>query len=537
MTTARAAKQVAKLRAALRDRDARVAELEERLTALENSTTMQFGRVFAAAARRPARGAVRLPRQLYRLWKRRDAPQPRPSGERRTQLDLAGLPRPEDRLLLAEPIPADGITIAGVLGPACLAAATDCARVVPLLPHDAAMALESADADLVIVDAAAGAPGGPWAYLGEPGVYDREQALGAILDAARARELPVVMWDERVLAGEPGAAPPGLARLDWAATAAPGVSLRRFNPVGAPARDTTPVVVEPLAAPERVPLGVRRAVADIAAAIGARTVTTTPGELPGLLRRSAITLALAPGQVPEQLAAGALVLCPRPVAERLPADLREHVYTVAEGGAARPAGSAEGTVSVAALAAAAGGHDPRPALRTLFLRYAVPVRLAALCESLGLRADPLHDRRVAVVAEAADAADARRLAAGLLAQTHWPAEAVIGGPGAAVALAELGERGIVARGSVDETRSTWIAPWPMRDETPAGHLADLVCAAECSGADAIGGAGGGTHRSPPATAPYTFVDDIEPALVHRDWYIAGGLPTEWAAQGARLLSL
>src|SRR3954452_17816333 len=101
MTTAKTAKQVAKLRAALRDRDARVTELEERLAALESSTTMQFGRVFAQAARRPARGAVRLPRQLYRLWKHRDAPQPQSGGEHRAGLDLGGLPRPEDRLLIA----------------------------------------------------------------------------------------------------------------------------------------------------------------------------------------------------------------------------------------------------------------------------------------------------------------------------------------------------------------------------------------------------------------------------------------------------
>src|SRR3954451_1887627 len=194
MTTAKTAKQVARLRAALRDREARVNELEERLAALESSTTMQFGRVFAAAARRPTRGAVRLPRQLYRLWKRRDAPQPQPSGERRTHVDLVGLPRPEDRLLVGPP--PDTLTIAGVLGPACQATAADCARVVPLLPHDAVLALDAADADMVIVDAAAGAPGGPWAYLGEPGVYDREQALGSLIDTARDRGLPVVLWDE-----------------------------------------------------------------------------------------------------------------------------------------------------------------------------------------------------------------------------------------------------------------------------------------------------------------------------------------------------
>jgi hypothetical protein len=524
MTTAKAAKQVAKLRAALRDREARVQELEERLTALESSTTMQFGRAFAQAARRPARGAVRLPRQLYRLWKRRDAPLPQAGGERRTNLDMNGLPRPEDRLLLAGP--ADEITIAGVLGPACLATAADCARVVSLLPHEAVLALEAADADMVIVDAAAGAPGGAWAYLGEPGMYDREQALGALMDTARERGLPVVLWDETRSGGERGAAPPGLARLEWAATDSPGVSLRRFNPVGAIARDTVPVVVEPLTGPARVPPGVRRAAAGIAAAIGARTVTSDPRALPGLLRRSAVTLALTPGQVPEQLAAGAVVLCPEPVAGRLPADLREHVRTVAAGAATREA----------ARLAEPDGYDPRPALRTLFLRYATPVRLAALCESLGLRADPLRARRVAVVAEVADAAGARRLVAGLLAQIHRPAEAVMTGPGAAIAAGELTERGIVARGSVAAVKSAWVAPWPARSEIPSTHLVDLVCAGECSGADAVGGAAGGPVNGA-AAGPYTFGTDIEPALVRREWYITGGPPTEWAARGARLLTL
>jgi hypothetical protein len=194
-------------------------------------------------------------------------------------------------------------------------------------------------------------------------------------------------------------------------------------------------------------------------------------------------------------------------------------------------------VSSAHRVAAAGGHDPRPALRTLFLRYATPVRLAALCESLGLRADPLRERRVAVLAEVADAAAARRLVAGLLAQIHRPAEAIVTGAGAAIAAGELTERGIIAHSSVDTTRSAWIAPWPTGSEIPVTHLVDLVCAAECSAADAVGAANGARAAGGDAADPYTFVTDIEPALVHREWYISGGLPAKWAAQGARLLSL
>jgi hypothetical protein len=514
-SAAKANRQVARLRAALRDREARVIELEERLTALESSTTMQFGRVVAAAARRPGRGVVRLPRQLYRLWKRKDAPQAQSSGERRGHLDLAGFDRPEDRMLVSS---TDRLTIAGVLGPDARAAAADCARVVPLLPHDATLALDSADADLVIVDAAAGAPGGPWANLGEPGVYDREQTLAALMETARDRGLPVVLWGEALWPESLGsetqggetfgsATPPGLARLAWSAIGTPGVSLRRFNPVGAGARDPRPLMVEPPRA--RVPLRVRRAADGIAAEIDARTATSDHASLPGLLRRSAVTLALTPGQVLEQLAAGALVRCPPPLADRLPDDLRDHVHDDVHDH----------------VRDVATDYDPLPALRTIFLRYATPVRLAALCESLGLDADPLRDRQVAVVAEVHGADAARGLVAALLAQTYRPAEAVVTGPGAPVAAAELAAQGVDVHAALADVRSAWVAPWPAGD-VPATYLLDLGCAAECSGADVVG---------PGSSAPYAFAADVEPALVRREPYLSGGTVTDWAARGARLL--
>ena len=66
------------------------------------------------------------------------------------------------------------------------------------MPHDAALVLDTADVDLVIVDAAAGAPGGPWAYLGVPGVPDRERALLALMEVARGRGRPVVLLGTRL---------------------------------------------------------------------------------------------------------------------------------------------------------------------------------------------------------------------------------------------------------------------------------------------------------------------------------------------------
>jgi hypothetical protein len=541
---AQANRQVARLRAAVRERDERLHELEERLAALEGSASYRFGRIVVGAARRPGRGATRLPRELYRLWKHRDSPQrPGQSGEH-TRGRSEVFDRPEDRLLAASPAALEGsarqLVVAGVFGPSTPADLAGFARPVPLFPHDGALALESTDADLLVVDVAAGAAGGPWAYLGEPGMYDRERTLSTLLDAARGRGLPVVLWpagrgDEGELAGV--ATAPGLSRLDWDAVAAPGVSLRRFNPAWGAVRDRTPLVVDPGV---RLPLGVRRAVDAVTAAIGARVAAPGPAELPDLLRRHAVTVAATPAQVPEQLASGAFVLCPVAVADALPADLRAHVHVVTD-----PAALPE-------VLAAVSGHDPRLALRSLFLRHSAPVRLAELCRRLEIDADPAAGRAVTVVADVHAAADAARLADAVLAQEHRPVEVAVRHPvelpaGAfATVTGRLAEQGVTFHsqasgdlaGLADRAGAprvttpgdaAWVAPWPAGARVPGSYLADLVCAAEFSGADAVG---------PAAGAPdHTFVPAVEPALVRRELHETGGAPAEWAARGARLMSL
>ncbi|MCP9979818.1 hypothetical protein [Actinomadura madurae] len=218
---AKAYQQVAKLKATLREREARLGEMEKRLAALETSTAVQFGRLVAGAARNPKRGK-RLPKDLYRLWRKRNAPVPRPArpGGGGVQPDRAD--RPENRLLVAGV--QDGLIIAGVLNPATASALAAHATVVPLYPHDAATALGSADVDMVVVDAAAGEPGGPWAYLGVPGMYDRDLALDEIRRIAAARSLPLVLWGE--------APPATLASLRWDATATtPGRLVEILEPV------------------------------------------------------------------------------------------------------------------------------------------------------------------------------------------------------------------------------------------------------------------------------------------------------------------
>ncbi|MGH3392258.1 MAG: hypothetical protein ACRDOO_25580, partial [Actinomadura sp.] len=449
------------------------------------------------------------------------------AGQETARGRIDAFDRTEDRLLAASPAALEGwsrpLVVAGVFGPTTAERLTGFARPVPLFPHDGELVLEATDADLLVVDAAAGTAGGPWAYLGEPGMYDREHTLDELLAAARARRLPVVLW---------GAGPvPGLTRLAWDAVGTPGVSLRRFNPGSGRQRDRTPLIVDP---GPRLPLGVRRALEGIAAATLARVVTGAgPRELPELLRRHAVTVAATPGQVPEQLASGAFVLCPAAVAEELPADLHGHVCVVTD-----PA-------TVVEVLAAAERSDPRGALRTLFLHHATPVRLAELCERFGIDADPLAGRRVTVVADVYGEADARRLADTLLDQAHRPVEVVLrdhadipAGDWTAIT-DRLTERAVSVtveppQGHADARtpgEAPWVAPWPAEGEVPGTYLADLVCAAEWSAADAIGPA---TGRD---TADYTFGRAIEPALVRRELHTSGGAATGWAAGGARLLSL
>ncbi|MFD0685371.1 hypothetical protein [Actinomadura fibrosa] len=213
MSDAKANRQVARLRAVLRERESRVQELERRLDALETSTTLQFGRLVAGAARNPRRRGVRLPKELYRLWRKRNVPVSASSSSDGERIQLDRIDRPEDRLLVSAPY--DGIVIAGILGARAAQTLAEHAKVIPLYPHDAAIVLDTADVDMLVVDAAAGEPGGPWAYLGVPGMYDRDKALADAREIAAARSLPIVLWGE--------APPATLANLSWdAAVTAPG---------------------------------------------------------------------------------------------------------------------------------------------------------------------------------------------------------------------------------------------------------------------------------------------------------------------------
>jgi hypothetical protein len=209
-------RQVARLKAALADREARVQILEARVSALEASTSLRVGRAVTDAARKPGKGVVALPRELYRMWRHRGAPNVVTSVDARERPMFSA--RDEDRLIAGSAV--TGLIVAGVLAPAAAESLGRAAHIVPLMPHDAALVLDTADVDLVIVDAAAGAAGGPWAYLGVPGVPDRERALLGLMEVARGRGRPLVLLGSS----------PGLAGLGWDATLKDGTALDEALP-------------------------------------------------------------------------------------------------------------------------------------------------------------------------------------------------------------------------------------------------------------------------------------------------------------------
>ncbi|WP_019629120.1 hypothetical protein [Actinomadura atramentaria] len=225
---ARERRRAARLRALLKDREQRLGELERRLAALEGSTTYRFGRIVASAARAPGKRGVRLPRELYRLWRDRNAPVRANGTGGRDTARFDEPVRAEDRLLVATPPAGEAVRgpiVAGVLGPGTADALAEHARVVPVSPHDGRVVLADADLDALVVDAAAGAPGGPWAYLGVPGQFDRDRALADLRRVARSRNLPVLLYrapDVQV--------PPTLAVLDWDATVTSPSGLTAYDP-------------------------------------------------------------------------------------------------------------------------------------------------------------------------------------------------------------------------------------------------------------------------------------------------------------------
>ncbi|WP_067813443.1 hypothetical protein [Actinomadura kijaniata] len=216
----------------LRDRDRLLRQTQERLVALEASTALRVGRRLAAAARKPAKGLIGLPRDLYKMAKGR-------STAGRTAApsvtDVTGWPRlrtevgQDERMLFGAGLRRhDRPVIAGAFTAGTRAALAADAEVIPLRPYDAGVVVDQCDPDVVVFEAAACVAGHPWAYLGDPAMLDRQRALRDVREAARPLNRPVVLWNNA-----PDAAPvaPALPLLGWDA-------VHDAEPGEAPALDT-----------------------------------------------------------------------------------------------------------------------------------------------------------------------------------------------------------------------------------------------------------------------------------------------------------
>ena len=559
----------------LREARMQLAMTQARLSAVEGSASWRFGRVVASAAKKPwPRGAM-LPRDLYRLWRERGAAPTSAqnaagalasaqltdlagSGDRfLSALTAPGTVRPSDPALAlsgsgaAFAGAARGPVITGALSAlACATLAPD-ATVHPLLPHDADIVIEATGADLVVVEAAALLPGNPWAYATDPAAADRGRRLARMIVMARSLGKPVIL-----VRNVPQAAMPGLSWLvptvDAVLDTDFGVQLARFNPVGvAGDRPADPVYAgdrDPREAP-----GVR-ALLDALTSDSSVSLTGARSwrALPELYRSHAVFVTASAAQRLEQRASGARVV-------GLGAGIPDGLRDVGAVRAALKSARSDGPLSLPEI---------RAGLRDIFMTDATPARIADLLRAAGLPASVAGNRQVAVLASVAGADAAGRLGAALKRQRLAPAEVIVAAvPGSAAAaarealsgLSDKGVRVLVvdpgssggsggsgssgssgASGGEDgverawalarHARSGWVAPWPVSGPEPAGsYLLDLVCARECSQADAVGVSG----------EEYVFTTALEaPALVRRDLLAPGSPPADrWGAHGLRLFTV
>jgi hypothetical protein len=548
----------------LRDTRVQLAMTQTRLSALEQSSTMRFGRTIANAAKKPwPRGAL-LPRDLYKLWRDRGAPK---SGAQNAanalaQAQLADLKgnggrflsalTPPGALSLADPalalagvaVNTSGLVITGAISALGCATLAPDAIVHPLLPHDADLVVEATGADLVIVQASALLPGEPWAHATDPAGADRGRRLARMIVMARALGKPVVL-----IRDVPHSLMPGIgwlaASCDAVLDGGLGVQLARFNPLGVnPARPAAPVYAgarDPREAPAvRVLLDALTGPAGSGAVVrlaGARSWRS----LPALYRDNAVFVTASATQGLEQAASGARVV--------------------------GPLGSGADTATVRGELEAARAAQPltlsqiRAELRDIFLASATPARLAALVRAAELPGSLVGGRQLGVLVSLADAAQAGRLATALLGQRLRPAEVIASAAPAAAeavraALGVLGEHGIrvvvtqeagEAKPGVEWARPLarlasvpWLALWPSAAEhldggQAADHLLDLACARECAQADAVG-LHYGKHG---AAVEYEFTRWLdEPALVRARLLDPGGPGAgDWGSHGLRLFTI
>jgi hypothetical protein len=553
----------------LRDTRVQLAMTQTRLTALEQSATMRFGRTIANAAKKPwPRGAL-LPRDLYKLWKDRGAPKSGAANAANAlaQAQLADLKGTGGRflsqltapgvLILGDPAlalaggaaSAPGLVITGAISALGCATLAPDAVVHPLLPHDADIVVEATGADIVVVQASALLPGEPWAYATDPAAADRGRRLARMIVMARALGKPVVLVRD-----VPHSLMPGIG---WLATSCDavldgglGVQLARFSPLGvSDARPTAPVYAgarDPREAP-----AVRALLDELTGAGGPVTLAGARSwrSLPALYRENAVFVTASAAQGLEQAASGARVIGPL--------------------GSGTDAASVRAELEAARTAPPPTLAELRVRLREIFLDSATPARLTALVKAAELPRSLVGGRQIAVLASLAglgqgSAGQAARLADALLAQRLRPAEVVVacdadpvsantvqavrgalgalGGAGIRVVVTEAAGARPARRPGADWARplarlarSPWLAPLAAGEAPREHYLLDLACARECAQADAVALISG----EPGGAMDYEFTRWLEePALVRAPLLAPGGPSAgDWGSHGLRLFAI
>lgn len=573
----------------------RLRESEERLEAVETSTSYRIGRVLVRAIRSPRR-VTRIAKDLVPIWRSRTTAQrpPRKQAEDSPVDSVSAwyeaIRYAPERLLLAYSAGPAGarsrLVIAGVLRDELAGSLETEAIVHRMGPNDARLVLERADPDLVLVETGAFGAGLPWAFAGSPGAVDRDRTLLDILDSSRALGRPSVLW----LTGatpEPVGLHDLARRFDLVVRGlpgngdswAPGVPLALFNPIDLdPTRSGPPLMIGRWNA--HAPSATRALMEEFlgaaaaegleirvdARALGGResfpeslrpSLRGTVDPLAGgaLYRSRSVVLADPSGdelgtlRALEALACGArLVTLENPVLMQAGGDAVTSIEDDQEAGPA---------IRAALAAGARQAPEVRAGMRAIFAEHAVPVALAALVERLGLKIDPLRQRGVAAIPWPADGRDWGSIVDEILIQSHRPREIVVERgfePGPAEhALDALRSAGVAVR-FVDQTDSwarlaalagaattPWVAVWGSEHGRGRDYLLDLMVAAESSRADVIGSAVDGAWR---------YVDDLSVAgsVVRRE-LLAGGPPGEfdelsgspsfrpWARRGVKLFGI
>jgi hypothetical protein len=544
-----------RLARALRDTHRQLAATEAQLQAAKRSATMKLGQAIVQAAKRPWIGGPRLPVHLYRMWREGRALRSTPGGpadgfrsedEARWAKILldAGAGAAGDRFLAAYTVPglawsaagradsqdlADGLVVAGVLTDASCATLAPDVTAEQLLPHDAPFVLEGSGADLVLIEAAA-LLGGAWAHAGDPAATDRGRRLADLIDLARALGKPVIF-----LRNAPSYLMPYLDWLggycDAVADGGLGVQLARFNPIDLPDRRAAAPVYAGERDQREGPAAKRlldELTGDGTGSMGPVEVIGRPSwrTAPGIYREHQLFLAATEEQAREQLACGARAV--GPVTETAGRELTEATEA--------------GPRSMAEIKAVL--HD-------LFETQATPVRLAGLAAQAGLPPRPVPGRRAAVLAGLRGSADASVLADSVLSQRLRPAEVILWLDGTGRGRAGQGGTAAEATGALDRlaaegiavsvvtgkdvaaaaraATSPWAAVWEPGVSYPPATLLELMCALECSRADAVGYVPG---------ADYVFTDALDPAAARTGLYRDGAPPrSAWGHRGLRLFAV